>query len=301
MIGRRLIAALLLAGVAACALGPPTTGTPTVKHMDVNGARLAYVEQGSGPVVVLVHGSMSDHRGWAAQVEALSRRYRAVSYSQRYFDSAAWQADWPKFGVNVHAADLAGFIRGLGAGPVHVVGWSYGASVALATAQQHPDLLKSAFLYEPAHPTFVSDPADLKAIADDRANFGPAVQAARAGDHMASARMLFDVVDNRADVFSSMSPDFQAMVVDNARTMPLLLTAQEPPPQITCAQLQQVRPVVAIARGERTRTFYRVIADTAAKCLADSRHVVVPGASHMWPAANPSAFSETVLAFLRTQ
>jgi pimeloyl-ACP methyl ester carboxylesterase len=259
------------------------------------------VEQGRGEAVVFVHGIMGDHRTWHSHMGPVARQYRAISYSQRYFGTAPWQSDWPKFGVNVHAADLAGFIRSLGTGPVHIVGWSYGASVALAAVQQYPELVKSAFLYEPAHPTFITDPADLKAITDDRAHFAPAVQAVRAGDNMAGARTLFDVVDNSKDAFSRLSPEFQSMVVENARTMPLLLTAQEAPPPISCAQLGGVRPVVAVARGERTRTFYRLIADTAAKCIPNSRHIVVPGATHLWPGTNPSAFSETVLAFLAKQ
>jgi len=277
MAARSLVSLFLIAWLTACATNPSNRGTPSVKQMDVNGARLAYIEQGRGTPVVFVHGSMNDYRAWTPQVDAVSRHFRAISYSQRYFGDASWQSDWPKFGVNAHAADLAGFIRGLGAGPVHVVGWSYGASVGLAMVQQYPDLVKSAFLYEPAHPTYVTDPADLKTINDDRAQFAPGVQAVRAGDNMAAARTLFDIVDNRKDVFSTMPPDFQAMVVENARTMPLLLTAQEPPPQITCTQLAQVQPTVAIARGERTRPFYRLIADTAAKCIPNSRHIVIPG------------------------
>ena len=301
MVVRVVLSALLLAWLAACANDPVTKAMPSVQQMDVNGARLAYIERGRGVPVVFVHGSMNDYRAWGPQLEAVSRQYRAVSYSQRYFGSAPWQTDWPKFGVNVHAADLAGFIRALGTGPVHVVGWSYGASVALAAVQQYPELVKSAFLYEPAHPTFVTDEADLKALTDDRANFAPAVQAVRVGDNMAAARALFDVVDNSKDAFSAMPPHFQAMVVENARTMPLLLTAQEAPPPISCAQLRGVQPVVAIARGERTRPFYRLIADTAAKCMPNSGHIVIPGATHLWPATNPSAFSETVLAFLAKQ
>jgi pimeloyl-ACP methyl ester carboxylesterase len=301
MVTRSVVSALLLALLSACALNGPTRGTPPVRQMDVNGARLAYIEQGSGVPVVFVHGSMNDYRAWGPQVDAMSRQFRAISYSQRYFGSAPWQSEWPKFGVTLHAADLAGFVRALGVGPVHVVGWSYGASVGLAMVQQYPELVRSAFLYEPAHPTYVTDPADLNAIADDRAHFAPAVQAVRAGDNMSAARMLFDLVDNRKDVFSTLPSDFQAMVVENARTMPLLLTAQEAPPKITCAQLQQGKPTVAIARGERTRTFYRVIADTAAKCIPNSHHIVVPGATHMWPATNPAAFRQTVLTFLAKQ
>lgn len=293
--------ALLLASVTACTSTVPAREAASVKQMEVNGASLAYVEQGRGAPVVFVHGSMNDYRVWKPQSEVLSRHYRAVSYSQRYFGTAPWKTDWPKFGVGVHAADLAGFIRALGAGPVHIVGWSYGASVGLAMVQQHPELVKSAFLYEPAHPTYVTDPDDRKALADDRAQFAPAVRFVQAGDNMTAARMLFDVVDNRSDVFSTMSGDFQAMVVDNARTMPLLLTAQEAPPQITCAQLGQLRTKVTIARGERTRAFYRVIADSASKCIPAGAHIVVPGASHLWPVTDPAAFSNTVLDFLARQ
>lgn len=301
MVTRWSVSVLLIMWIAAFANQARTPEKQSVKQMDVNGALLAYVEQGRGVPVVFIHGSMADYRTWRAQMEALSHRYRVVSYSQRYFGSAPWDPNWPKFGVGVHAADLAGFIRGLGAGPVHIVGWSYGASVGLAAVQQYPELVRSAFLYEPAHPTYVTDAADLKAVADDRANFAPAVQAARAGDNMLSARTLFDVVDGRQDVLAAMPPEFQATVAENARTMPLLLTAQEAPPPITCTQLQQTKPSVAIVRGERTRTIYRVIADTAAKCIPNSRHIVVPGARHLWPGTNPSAFSQTLLTFLGTQ
>ena len=226
MVVRVVLSALLLGWLAACANNSVTKATPSVQQMDVSGARLAYIEQGRGVLPgIFVHGSMNDYRAWGPQLEAVSRQYRAVSYSQRYFGSAPWQTDWPKFGVNLHAADLAGFIRALGPDPVHVVGWSYGASVALAAVQRYPELVKSAFLYEPAHPTFVTDEADLKELTDDRASFAPAVQAVRAGDNMAAARTLFDVVDTSKDAFSAMPPHFQAMVVENARTMPLLLTA----------------------------------------------------------------------------
>ena len=239
-----------LALMGACASGSPPQGVATVRTMEANGLRITYSERGSGVPVVFVHGSMNDHRLWEGAQAAIARQYHAISYTQRYFGPQAWGADWPKFGVGVHAADLAAFIRGLGAGPVHVVGWSYGASVGLAMAQQHPELVKSAFLYEPAHPTFVSDPVEQKALADDRATFAPAVQAARSGDQIGSASALLDAVDNRSGVFQTLPAAFQEMIRDNARTMPLLLTSQDPPPPITCAQLAPLRSKVSIARGE---------------------------------------------------
>ena len=45
-----------------------------------------------------------------------------------------WDDSGARFSQPMHAADLAAFIQSLGAGPVHVVAWSYGGSVATLAA-----------------------------------------------------------------------------------------------------------------------------------------------------------------------
>lgn len=291
-------ACVALALLAGCAAAP--SGTPAPRHADVNGARLAYVEQGRGVPVVLVHGAMSDYRIWDRQRVALAANgYRAISYTQRYFGSEPWRHDGPKFGVPVQANDLAAFIRALGAGPVHLVAWSMSGHTALTVALEHPELVSSAFVYEPAVPSYVSDPADLKALGDDRAPLaGAAVQAAKAGDNAAAARLLLDGVDDRKGVFEGLRPEMQTIVMDNARTIPLMFGAEAPPP-ISCAQLGRLGPRVAIARGELTRPFYRIIADAAAKCVAGGRLIVAANGRHMWPEVDAAAFNATVLEHLK--
>jgi alpha-beta hydrolase superfamily lysophospholipase len=70
--------------LTACQTPPP--GSSAVKYLDVNGAKLPFVEQGSGPTVVLVHGAVSDYRTWDRHRQALAEQgYRVVSYAQRYF------------------------------------------------------------------------------------------------------------------------------------------------------------------------------------------------------------------------
>jgi len=46
---------------------------PSVKEIEVNGVRVQYVEQGSGELVVFVHGGLSDLRVWEP-VRAQMRR-----------------------------------------------------------------------------------------------------------------------------------------------------------------------------------------------------------------------------------
>jgi pimeloyl-ACP methyl ester carboxylesterase len=292
-----VITAASLLVVVGCA-GLPNS----VRHADVNGARLAYVEQGDGPTVVLVHGSVADHRTWDRHRATLARHYRVVAYSQRYFGTEPWRPGWPKIGVPVQSDDLAAFSRSLGAGPVHLVGWSSGGVVALNVGLQHPELVKSAFVYEPPLASVVTDEADRKTIADDRgAAFTPAVQALRAGDNVTALRLVLDAVDNRSGSLDGWPQAEQAVAIDNARTLPLEFFDSDPAPPIACAQLGQLKPVVAVARGELTRSSYRLMADAAARCIGGSRHVVVSNGRHLWPADEPQGFSEAVLRFLKRQ
>jgi pimeloyl-ACP methyl ester carboxylesterase len=295
-----VLTAAALAFTAGCAVVPDRPAT--ARHADINGARVAYVEQGEGAPVVLVHGSMSDHRTWDRQRALLAPHYRVIAYSQRYFGSEPWVPGWPKIGVQTQTDDLAALIRALGAGPVHLVGWSSGANVAINLAVTHPELVKSAFAYEPSLASVVADGAERKAIADDRAAaFGPAVEAVRAGDNATAVRKLLDAVDDRTDALAGWPPAVQAVALDNARTLRLEFFEAAPAPPITCAQLGQLKPVVAIARGERTRPSYRLFADAAARCVGGSQHVVVPNARHLWPGDEPRAFSDAVLRFLKQQ
>jgi pimeloyl-ACP methyl ester carboxylesterase len=196
---KRIVRALF--AVAAC-LGaltgcqmPRSQGQPVVKQMDVNGARLSYVEQGRGAAVVLVHGAVSDLRTWERQLAALAQHYHAIAFTQRYYGTTPWRDDWPKYRIHTHANDLAEFIRILGAGPVHLVAWSSGGHIALNVALHHPRLVHSVFVYEPVVSSYVDDPVLLKAIGDDAAAMvGPVFPAMKSGDMSSAARFFVDGV-----------------------------------------------------------------------------------------------------------
>jgi pimeloyl-ACP methyl ester carboxylesterase len=169
---------------------------PAVKHMSVNGTSLAYVEQGQGLPVVFVHGAISDYRIWERQREAFSKHYRYIAITQRYHGTDPWLDNGAKFSAATHADDLAAFIRELKVGPVHLVGWSYSGQILFAVALQHPELVSSLFVFEPSDGTFVTDPADKKALGEDAgAAFGPTAEAIKARDNAAAARKLLEGVN----------------------------------------------------------------------------------------------------------
>lgn len=134
----------------------PTTVEPTALSVDgakvafLNGTELAYIERGSGPqVVVLVHDTLGDYRSWAPQLTALARSYRVIAYSRRYHYPNHSNGKEHDYTYDINAKDLADFIRGLNSGPVRLVGFGYGASIAAMVAAEHPELVKALALTEP--------------------------------------------------------------------------------------------------------------------------------------------------------
>ena len=107
----------------------------------IGAIKLHYVKQGSGPLVVLLHGFPEFWYSWRYQIEALSAQYTVVAPDMRgYGDS-----DKPK-GVNQYspdkvAGDIVNLITHLGYKKAHLVGHDWGGAIAWHLAQYHPDII----------------------------------------------------------------------------------------------------------------------------------------------------------------
>ena len=97
--------------------------------------------------VVLLHSSAGSSRQWSALLERLGPRYdvRAVDF-YGHGDRPAWYGAQP-----LTLADDAALVEPIlrQAGPVHLVGHSYGGAVALKIAEMHPQSVRSLVVYEP--------------------------------------------------------------------------------------------------------------------------------------------------------
>jgi pimeloyl-ACP methyl ester carboxylesterase len=85
------------------------------------------------------------------------------------------------------------------------------------------------------------------------------------------------------------------MLLDNARTMPLLFASS--PPNVTCEMLRIIK-MPTLVRGERTTQLFVKINEAVGQCIVGSRLVVIPKASHPMSQDNPPAFNRAVLGFL---
>ncbi|HMH32802.1 MAG TPA: alpha/beta hydrolase [Puia sp.] len=119
------------------------------RQIQIGDAEINYIDRGSGSPVVFVHGGMEDYRTWVPQLDSFSRKYRVIDYSRRFNYPNQNKKEVPNFSAETEAEDLAKMIIQLKLQPVHLVGHSYGAQIALTLAIKYPQLLYSLTLSEP--------------------------------------------------------------------------------------------------------------------------------------------------------
>lgn len=266
----------------------------------VNGVELSYIAQGSGIPVVFVHGSLNDFRSWGSQVEAFAQHYRVVAYSRRYhYPNGGPGPDAPGYVAATQRDDLAALIKTLGLAPAHLVGSSYGAYVSLLLAARYPELVRSLTLGEPPALTLLGNqpggPLDkqLQVLAVSR-------QAFDAGDMEQGVRVFIDSVIG-SGAFDRVPPPARQMMLDNAPEM--ALETRTPPEQYfpySAEEARAVRVPSMLLTGEVSPKMFSLVTDVLEDCLPHRERAVIPRASHGMHGMNPSAYNETVLAFLAT-
>ena len=104
--------------------------------------RLHYLERGQGPEsVVFAHGLLMSRRMFAAQVAALQRGYRCVTFDfRRQGESEVTRGGYD---METLAEDAAALIAGARAVPCHFVGLSMGGFIGLRLAIRRPELLRT--------------------------------------------------------------------------------------------------------------------------------------------------------------
>lgn len=254
--------------------------------------RLAYSDEGTGPVVVLLHGFPLNRTMWEAQIRALTPEYRVIAPDLRGHGESP--APDGVYTMEAMADDVAETLDGLGiAGPVVVGGLSMGGYVALALALNHP--LRVAALI----------------LADTRAAADTAEAAARREETAQAVLRTGDV----GAVVDAMLPRLfsQATFRDRPALVPPIKAVMEgtPPPGVVgalrgmaCradrrARLEEISCPVLVAVGEDDAITPRDEMKAMADALAGSRFVAVPGAGHLAPYEKPDAFNSALLDFLR--
>ena len=267
------------------------------KKITVNDVSLTYLERGSGPLVILIHGSVSDYREWEKQLGPLAQHYRVVAYSRRFHWPNARPGKDADASVERQVDDLAALVKTLGSTPAHIIGHSFGGAVALNFALRYPALVRTLVLVEPAVSSVLGDkPENSEATKEGQAIRAKMKEAFDTGDAQRIVRTYADHV--APGEFERATTEVREMLMANVQAFQLDFTA--PRPVLTCDDAQRVSVPVLVLSGDRSPLGLQRIAEAAANCIPKAGLVKIAGATHWVQHDHPEEFNAAVLSFLAT-
>jgi len=256
-----------------------------------DGVPVACWRTGTGPPLVLVHGTGEDHRRWRLVAARLGRRFAVYAVDRR---GRGASGDAAPYSLAAEAADIAAVVDHLAratGGAVSVLAHSYGAICAVEAARLATGLA-GLVLYEPPIP--VPGSADFSGLA---------------------ARLRRLVADGQADravtdflVLAAGLPPEQVFALrtgNGHRTAERAALASTLAREIEATQGYVLRPgafaalaaPVLLLVGQRSPATMRAAVDMLAAALPRSRVTVLEGQSHCAMDTAPRAFLDTVLGF----
>jgi pimeloyl-ACP methyl ester carboxylesterase len=126
----------------------PEASIPAGSTLELPGRGTTYVTDVPGPpgapTVVLLHAvACTGMLTWYPVIEALSQRYRVVTFDQRWHGRGIRSE---RFSLHDCADDVAALVREMGLGKVIVAGYSMGSIIAQRVWRQHPEVVAGLVL-----------------------------------------------------------------------------------------------------------------------------------------------------------
>jgi pimeloyl-ACP methyl ester carboxylesterase/ribosomal protein S18 acetylase RimI-like enzyme len=264
-------------------------------RIDVGRAGIACAEAGGGQPAVLLHGSASSAAQWRGLTGELADRFRVLAPDLHgHGGSDPWPGPGP-----LTLADEAAIVAALAereGEPIHLVGHSYGAAVALRFAQAHPERLRSLALIEPVafHLLREAGPACAALLAEIE---GVAAAVARAADGSGAGMARFIDFWNGDGAWSRMPAERRAATERRAGAVAAHFAAtlaEAAPP----GAWRAIRVPTLVACGTETPAPTRLIAETLIRGLPQVRALRVHGAGHMLPLTHAEQVNPAVAAQL---
>jgi pimeloyl-ACP methyl ester carboxylesterase len=120
---------------------------------ELSEVRLHYVEEGEGPLVVLLHGFPEAWFGWRFQIPALAQAgFRVVAPDLRGFNLSSKPKGVSAYELQHVAFDIKELIESLGESSARVAGHDWGGAAAWELAMRHPEVVERLAILNSPHP-----------------------------------------------------------------------------------------------------------------------------------------------------
>jgi len=259
---------------------------PDLRHIEVNGVRIAYDDVGEGRAILFIHGFMFDRTIWRSQVAALES-WRRIAPDQR--GNGLSEAPERGYCMATYADDLAALLDALGVGRTVLCGLSMGGYVAFEFLRRHRERVAGLVIMDARaeadsperrarRNAMIARALDsgAKALADELA---PKFLSESAPDEM--RKQLREMMERTPS--NGIVGALEAMR-DRPDSTPLLRTLASVPTLLLIGECDARTP----------RASMQAMADR----IPGARFDIVPDAGHVAPLENPAAVTSRLRQFL---
>jgi pimeloyl-ACP methyl ester carboxylesterase len=260
-----------------------------VEHLNAkDGTRIGFKRSGTGPALVLVHGTSASHTRWAPILPELERHFSIYAIDRR---GRGESGDASAYAIDLEFDDVATVVDAIDES-VFLLGHSYGGICALEASLLTNNVGKLV-LYEPPipiegepiYPEGVIERLQTQLDADDREGV---------------VRTFFTEVvrmpPHEFELFRA-SPAWPARVAA-AHTLPRELRAHEAY-RLDAARFKHLSIPTLLLLGGDSPSFFKASIEALAAALPNSQVVVMPGQQHIAIDTAPKLFVGEVVRFLK--
>ncbi|SEQ69012.1 alpha/beta fold hydrolase [Thalassovita taeanensis] len=255
-----------------------------------------WTEFGTGPrEALMIHCSLAHSGAWKGLAARLGRRLHMTAFD---IPGHGRSGEWD------HRGPLQQVTTGMAAdfpeGPVDVIGHSFGGTVALRLAVEHPEKVRSLVLIEPVFfAVAFSDRPGLRAQHD--LELKDHDDALERGDNIGAAR-AFSKVWGDGRPWEDLSEDLRRSMAEKISVI------RDAAPEINddsagilaSGALERLKVPTLLIEGGESPDYIGLVNDGLARRLPNARRAVIAGAGHMVPITHPVQVGAEVLTFLDT-
>jgi pimeloyl-ACP methyl ester carboxylesterase len=263
----------------------------SVHSRQIDDHRWTFLEAGSGPLVVLVHGFTGSKENWLPVMRALAKTHHVLAPDLPGWGESERHAG-ADYGPSAQVERLAAFLRAQHEQPVLLVGHSMGGQIVGLLAARHPELVSRILLMSSAGVKFTENQFGREVLAGRN----PFEVRTRAELHRYLNIVFTDppLVPWPADAAMVrrrlLDVAFEQTVLDSIGLGPEALSLE--------SEMGNIRAPVLLLWCRDDRVIDVSAAEVFHQGLRDSRTVLLAGCGHMPMMAQPENVVEAIAAFL---
>ena len=120
-------------------------------YITTNGVNLHYVTQGSGPLMLMLHGFPEFWYSWRYQIPEFASNFKVVAPDLRGYNDSDKPQSQSAYAINELVRDVEGIITGLGYEKCVLVAHDWGGGIAWNFAYNYPQMLERLIIMNCPH------------------------------------------------------------------------------------------------------------------------------------------------------